>query len=355
VVSLVVAAVMASGSSAVPYWRGVDASFLPQYADLKATFFAAGKPTEPLAAMAKAGANLLRLRIWVNPTDGYCSVKKSLPLARTAKQLGMKLLVDFHYSDTWADPGHQIKPKAWNTFTVDQLAGAVTQHTREVTRAFIAQGTPPAMVAVGNEVRDGMMWPEGQISKGGYANFVRFLKAGITGVNAAFGADTPCPIMIHNDAGGDAAGCKKWYGNLKKDGVKFDVIGVSYYPWWHGSLDAVKENLNGLAETFSVPVMVVETAYPFTLGYADNSNNFVGEEKQLLPGYPATTEGQSAFLTEVHRIVRDVPNGRGIGVCYWAPEYVAWPTIETPYENLTLFDFKRNLLPGARALGEKKP
>lgn len=333
------------------YWQGVDASFIPEYRDKNARFYSQAIEVDPLTALADAGSNLLRLRLWVNPPEGYCDLKHTLAMAKEGKARGMDLLLDFHYSDTWADPQHQVLPAAWANFSTAQLQKAVIEHSRNAVSALVAQGTVPRIVQVGNEVRDGMMWPAGRISQGNWANFVKFLKAGITGTKAALPKNAKCSIMIHHDRGADKAICERFFGDLKRDGVKYDMIGLSYYNWWHGPLAQAEENMNNLGAKFKVPVMVVETAYPFTLGWSDNTGNFVGTESQLLPGFPATPAGQAAFLTRLHQLVKAIPNKLGVGVVYWAPEYVATPGIPTPYENLCLFDFEHRVLPGASALG----
>ena len=335
-----------------PYWRGVDASFVPEYRDLGATFTVNGKLEDPLDGLARSGSNLLRLRVWVNPPKGYCDLTHTLKMALEAKRLKMDVLLNFHYSDDWADPQKQIKPKAWMEYSNTQLESAIEDHTREVIKALVKQGTPPTIIQIGNEVRDGMLWPSGQLTKGNLGQFVRFLKAAISVVRNVMPQNKKYWIMIHHDRGGDLDICQKFYDDLRSSKVDFDMIGVSYYPWWHGSLASLTKNLNNMANRYSLPVIVVETAYPFTLGFSDRVGNFVGEEKQLEPGYPATVTGQTAFISKLHSIVKSVPKNLGAGVCYWAPEYVAQKGIGTPYENLCLFNFEHEMLDGAWALGE---
>ena len=332
--------------------NGGDLSFIPEYRSLKTTFYDGLKERDPLESFSSRGAKLLRLRVWVNPPAGFCSAERTLELAREAKRLGMQTLIDFHYSDDWADPQHQVPPAAWKAFDQKRMEVAVFDHTKDVVQRLAAQGTPADMVQIGNEIRDGMIWPMGQITKSGYGPLAKLLIAGIKGVRAGAGKRVP-RIMIHHDRGAELAKCKPFYQELLKRGVKFDVIGISYYPWWHGTMQGLKENMDGLAETFKKPVMIVETAYPFTLGWKDQTGNFVGEEKQLVPGYPATPDGQAKFLRELNRLVRAVPKDRGLGVVYWAPEYVAQPGISSPYENLALYDFEHRILPGADALGDR--
>lgn len=344
-ITLLAAAMIASRA----LLNGIDASFIPEYRDLKAEFVDGGKPTPVLESFARRGVKLLRLRIWVNPPKGYCSLERTLVLAKEAKKYGMRLLLDFHYADDWADPQKQPAPAAWKDMDLPTLEKTVETYTYDVLRAMDKQKTAPEMVQIGNEVRNGMLWPLGSVPKNGFAPFGRLLKAGIKGTRRALGKRTQ--IMVHYDEGAQQSRATKFFENVVKEGVKFDVLGLSYYPWWHGTLEGLQYTMNALAATHRKPVMIVETAYPFTLQWNDNTGNFLGEEKQLAPGYPATPEGQAAFLRKLNAITRAVPGNRGLGVCYWAPEYVAWPGMQTPCENLCLYDFDLKILPGADALG----
>ena len=339
-------------ASTAPEWRGVDCSFIPQLRDLGAKFYDGEKETEVLVALRKRGINLLRLRVWVEPKDGYCGVEKTLRLAKEAFDLGYALMIDFHYSDSWADPAKQFKPNSWRSLSDSELAKAVHDHTKMTLQKLIAQKTPPRFVQIGNEVRPGMLWPTGRIVNDNFRPFAALLKAGIAGTHEAMGGK-PVTTIVHNDEGGNFKGTSWFYSGLEKEKVNYDCIGLSYYPWWHGTLAQLEENLNGLNKKFKRPVMVVETAYPFTLKGQDATNNFVGQEAQLVPGYPATLAGQGNFLRKINEIVAKVPNGNGLGTIYWAPEYIAVPGLQTPCENLALFDFEHRVLPGAAALGGK--
>ncbi len=346
-----VLALMLFAVSAQPLLNGADASFVPQYRDLKAEFFVGATKTDGLDALAQSGSKLLRLRVWLNPKDGYCSVDRTLALARDGKKLGMHLLINFHYADDWADPQKQPTPDAWRSLNLTDLAKAVKAHTQDTLDRLAAQGTPADSVQVGNEIRNGILWPMGKRSEGKLDKLAVLLKAGVEGVRASKNGKK-IKVMIHHDQGGMVKECRFFFGELKRLGVRFDWIGLSYYPWWHGTMPQLQENMNGLAAEFRKPVMIVETAYPFTLGWKDQTGNFCGSESQLVPGFPATPEGQAKFLRELNRMVRAIPGKRGLGVVYWAPEYVAHPGIQTPCENLCLFDFENKLLPGAYALGE---
>jgi arabinogalactan endo-1,4-beta-galactosidase len=350
------------------YWTGGDMSFLPQYQDLKAEFKIGGEGVDPLALARATGSNTVRLRVWVNPKDGYCSKEKTLAMAKAAWKHGLSLMINFHYSDWWADPGHQVKPKAWEGLSVSQIAEKVEEHTFDVLNDLVRQGTPADLVQVGNEIRTGMIWPEGQLwtkEKGNneeaFTNLVTFLKAGCRAVRRIpptkddrDGRMVEPKIIIHNDAGGDSKNTPAWYEKLAQARVPMDYVGLSYYPWWHGSLDDLRKTMSELANQVKTPMIVVETAYPFTLDWKDSENNFVGKKDQLHGGFDATPFGQAKYLRALHATVKNAPGGLGRGVIYWAPEYVAHPGIQTPYENLCLFDFKNEaILESWKALGGK--
>jgi arabinogalactan endo-1,4-beta-galactosidase len=336
-----------------PYWRGADLSFVPEYRDLNAVFKREkGQPVDVVTVMKDSGLNLLRLRLWVNPKNQYCGLESTLLMAKEAKAKGFDILLDFHYSDWWADPGHQPVPVAWANQNLAQLSQTVENYSADVVRRFVEQGTPPKIIAVGNEIRVGMMWPLGKIVNQQASGFVTLLKAGIKGSRKGMKTNSKYWIQVHTDAGGNNTDCRWLFDTLRTNNVDYDMLAVSYYPNWHGTLAGLSANLNDLASRYKKPIMVAETGYPFTLGWKDATNNFVGLENQLLPGFAATPAGQAEFLRQLHKVVRAVPDGLGVGVCFWAPDYVAQAGIETPYENMALFDFENKLMPGARALGE---
>ena len=173
-----------------------------------------------------------------------------LALAQRAHQAGLKILIDFHYSDEWADPDTQIKPVAWESLTYTELQQAVHDYTYQVVQDLIQQGTPPDMVQIGNEIPAGMLWPDGQVWPEEYntdeqwAKLAELIEAGIQGVRDA---GSSAEIMIHIDKGGDNAGARGFYDRLFAQGVDFDIIGLSYYGTWHGSIETMQANLNDLA------------------------------------------------------------------------------------------------------------
>jgi arabinogalactan endo-1,4-beta-galactosidase len=310
-----------------------------------------------LAILREHGVEYIRLRAWVNPADGYHDRREVLKVSRLAHDVGLKVLVDFHYSDTWADPGHQAKPAAWANYTVPQLAQAVYDYTFSVCSGMKAQGTPPAIVQIGNELNSGMLFPDGSTwNPPNWNNLAAFLNAGASAVKAC---DPETKVMLHLANGGDNGTFRWWFDNITALGVPFDVIGASYYGYWDGSLGDLQANLDDVSARYGKDVVVVETAYPFTLDDADGFPNQIGLPSQLVAGYPATQAGQTANLRDVLSIVRAVPNGRGLGVFYWDATWTAvpgngWdptdPTSGDNWENQALFDFNDRALPAMSEL-----
>ncbi|MFD4873457.1 arabinogalactan endo-beta-1,4-galactanase [Streptomyces sp. NPDC058420] len=341
--------------------RGMDISSLPKDEAHGAVYRRAdGRRDDPIRILADAGVTHARLKVWVNPADGYNNKKHILPLAKRLRRAGIGIWVDFHYSDTWADPSHQTKPAAWADLDVAGLTRAVYDHTADVLGALRRQGTPADLVQIGNEINGGLLWPTGKNwgdDAGGWGNLTTFLKAGL---NAAHDTTPRIRTLLHIASGGDNGTSRWWYDNVVADGVDFDVIAQSYYPFWHGTPDAAAANLADLATRYDKPVLIAETAYPFTLKSEDATNDIMYDPSQLTPGYPATPAGQAAWLRTVADLMANVPDNKGLGYCYWEGVWTyragdGWdpadPTSGNAWENLALFDFRDRALPGLRTLG----
>jgi len=311
-----------------------------------------GRIDRPLDVLEDHGASHVRLRVWVNPADGYHDRDEVREMAHRARHQDLKVLVDLHYSDSWADPGHQTKPAAWASFTTEQLRQAVYDHTYSVCRAASVHGRGPDMIQLGNELNAGMLWPDGHtFDPPNYDNLASFLKAGYDAVKAC---SPHAKVALHLANGGDNGLYRWWFDNITQRGVEFDIIAASFYNYWHGGMGDLQWNLNDVSARYGKDVMVVETAYPFTLGFNDNQSNIIGLESQLVAGYPATPEGQRRNLRDVMSIVRAVPDGRGLGVFYWDATWTAvsgngWdptdPASGNTWENQALFDFENRPLP----------
>jgi arabinogalactan endo-1,4-beta-galactosidase len=328
---------------------GADISSLAKSEDMGGVYRDEnGIEGEALEILRAHGLNYARLRVWVDPADGFHGRDEILDMALRLQSLGIQLLVDFHYSDNWADPGKQFKPVAWESYDFDQLTQAVYDHTFDICSSLVAQGTPPAMVQLGNEINAGMLWPDGDYNH--MDNLAALLRAGHQAVQDSSPATL---VMLHIAEGGDNDLARWWFDNMTRREVPFDIIGISYYPFWHGTLAQLQYNLNDITARYDRDVIVVETAYPFTDQEDDFLPNIAGSS-MVIPGYPFTPEGQRAMLRDVMAVVRAVPNGRGLGVFYWDATWTAvtgngWdstdPASGNAWENQALFDFDDRVLP----------
>ncbi len=336
-----------------PFLLGADISMLSRMEELAAVFKDDGRPGDLIEILKNHGGNCFRLRLFVNP-DYRNAVVQDLPytlkLARRIKEANAKLLLDLHYSDTWADPGKQIKPKAWKDLDFPALVNQVQDYTAEVMAAFKSEGILPEMVQVGNEITPGFLWPEGRLDGGSeeekqkqWRRFAALLKAGIAGVRKPLDEKESVQIVIHIDQGARWETTEWFFTNLEKQEVDFDIIGLSFYPWWHGTMADLRENLHKTAARFQKDIFVVETAYP----WRGRDEKWKDTETMA---WPISPEGQRDFLAELIRTVRQTPDGRGLGVQWWYPEAI-------PTEGLfvwnnggtALFDPEGNALPAVQA------
>ncbi len=339
---------------------GADLSFTPQELAAGATFSYQGRQASPVTIMREAGANYVRMRLWVDPPPGYSNLASDLALARQVRANGMKIYLDIMYSDFWADPQHQNIPAAWQGQDLAQLTATVQSYTRQVISAFARQGTPVAMVSIGNEIRNGILWPAGEINCtgcGGWASFTQLLKAGVAGAQAGNPPGHKLLIMMHYDQGASFTLSSAFYSGLESYGVPFDVIGLSYYPvLGEPPISGLRANVDGLATEFGKPIVIAETQYPWTLAngnspLGDGTGDFAWQTSQLDPGYPATPGGQLSFVTDELSILAQAPGGLGAGLFYWAPDWipgVPWEPgagIGSPNVNMTLFNFAGQALP----------
>jgi arabinogalactan endo-1,4-beta-galactosidase len=318
----------AAPGSAADYAVGADVSFLRQ-AEAQGTIFKeAGQPKPGLQIFKDHGYNWVRLRLFHTPVRLPNNLEYTIASAKEVKNLGFKFLLNFHYSDTWADPAKQTLPKAWVGKSHEELVQAVFQYTRDTLSAFGEAGALPDMVQIGNEITPGMLWPDGRLPEN-WSNFAELLKAGIRGVQAGSGTNPAPRIMIHIDKGGNKQATRQFFDKLNTFGVEFDVIGQSYYPWWHGSLLDLRENLNFMAATYHKDIILVEVAYCWR----------PAQYQQRSGPFPETPEGQKEFLGEVNRLVLSTPDNRGIGLFWWEP------AVTGPLRSRSFFDDDGNALP----------
>lgn len=337
--------------------RGADISSLKKSEDLGGVYFDHnGKARDALSILHDHGLNFARLRVWVNSPDGYHGKNQLLEMARRCKNYSIGLLVDFHYSDVWADPGKQFKPQSWEELDFEGLKSAVYAHTFEVCSALVQQGTPPAIVQIGNEINNGMLWPEGKNEKS-FDNLIALLNEGIRAVHES---SPLTKIMLHVAEGGNNKLFRWWFDSAIAAGICFDLIGVSYYAYWHGPLSDLKENLHDISKRYQKEIILVETAYPFTLENDDETENiFPSPPDQAYPalpvkGYPPTPDGQKKNLEDILNVIRSIPEQRGLGFFWWDATWTAvlgngWdpthPELGNNWENQALFDYSHRPLP----------
>jgi arabinogalactan endo-1,4-beta-galactosidase len=290
---------------------GADMSFLQQ-AEACGTIFKDGTNALPgLQIFRNHGYNWIRLRLFVEPVGNNLpnDLAYTLAEAQAVKKLGYKFLLDFHYANSWTDPKQQPTPEAWKNLSHKARSQKVLAYTRDTIATFRDAGALPDMVQIGNEITHGFLWPDGKLPEH-WENFADYLQAGISGVVAGCGTNPPPKIMLHTDTGGNIARTKWFFDNVTARKIPFEVIGLSYYPWWQGSLDALRENLAFVARTYQKDVIVVETAYHW------QPNR---ETAATAKPFPETPGGQRDFLDEVTRAVMAVPDGRGKGIFWWEP------------------------------------
>ncbi len=298
----------ATGLRAADYAIGADLSFLKQAEDRGTVFKDAGQPKPGLQIFKDHGYNWIRLRLFHSPTQLPNNLEYTIALAQAAKKLGFKFLLDYHYSDTWADPGKQFIPKAWEGMSHDQMVAALFEYTRDTIAKFREAGVLPDMVQIGNEITNGMLWPDAKLPER-WDHFAGFMKAGVAGVEAGKGNEPRPRIMVHIDKGGDRRATKAFFDKLNTYNLNYDVIGQSYYPWWHGTLLDLRENLAFMVHAYDKDIMVVEAAY-----------NYRPAEYRNKPApFPETPEGQREFWDELNRVVMATPDGRGKGLFWWEP------------------------------------
>ncbi|MFH1144213.1 MAG: glycosyl hydrolase 53 family protein [Candidatus Eisenbacteria bacterium] len=344
-----------TGTPAAEPAAGADLSFLPRMRQLGVEYRFDGRPVDPLAILRAHGYRIVRLRLWHTPTEPWQGLDSTLIFAREVTALGFDLLLDLHYSDTWADPGHQAKPAAWEGLIFPVLVDSIYAYTQRVVRRFDDAGALPRYLQIGNEIDSGFLWDDGRVGWPGsvwdnpaqWRQLTGLLRAAIAGARDSLPPERRPQILVHLAQGGNNGHCRWFFDHLPAGGIDVDAIAVSFYPWWHGTLPELTHNLHDLASRYARPLWVVETAYPWTLEGSAGAGNFVVSADQLHPGYPASPEGQLRFLRDLRGVLRSLPDGLGGGVLVWEPAFLA---VEggppNPHENLTLFDFDGRALPG---------
>lgn len=317
----------------------VDISRYPEISGSNPTFYdLEGNQNDFLSILKENGINTVRLRLWVHPGNENSGFEEVKQFSQTLKNMGFKIWITLHYSDTWAHPGQQETPPQWSGIGLNSLKDSLYVYTKKVITDI-----NPHFVQIGNEINTGILHPYGEISTR-YQNFISLLQEGISAVRES---SDECKIILHY-AGIENA---DWFFRQLST-IDYDIIGLSYYPVWHGkSLNNLRTTIQHLSESNNKQIIIAETAYPFTLEWNDWTHNIVGSDDQLiLPDYPATIQGQRRFIKDLKIIIQEVPEG--IGFCYWGAELIAWKgnqsTDGSPWENQALFDFNNEALPVLR-------
>lgn len=320
------------------YIKGADVSYLPEVRQSGiACYNLLQQPEDMLYTLKGAGVNTLRLRVWHTPQTSTSTLESVKNLCEEARSMGFKIFITLHYSDTWADPSQQNKPAFWNNLHGTTLADSVYAYTLKV-----SQTLKPDYLQLGNEINGGMLWPDGHYDS------MPYLKHLLNRAAVAVRLASPQTRIILHYAGTSYA--EQFFAQMQT--IDYDLIGLSYYPKWHGkSLDALKQSITTLYTNYQKPVVIAETAYPFTLGWNDWTNNVVGLESDLLADYPASAEGQKKYISAIGQLVQTTKGAAGF--CYWGAEWVSYKgtnaTNGSSWENQALWDFNGKALPALTA------
>lgn len=393
--------------------KGADISTIFEEEENGAIFYDKDdRPEDALTILKRYGFDSVRIRLWNDPYSekgekygaGTNDLESTLKLAKRTKDAGMSILYDFHYSDFWADPGKQTMPKAWRGLGVSELVDKVYEYTKEVMQALKDNNTLPEYVQVGNELTNGLMWPVGKkpdshdkadIGYGnGYDNIARFISAGIKAVREI---SPSSKIVLHLDNGGNNPMYRDWFDNYMgrmspktyeesgsfmaredlqvcgpigfSDAENFDIIGMSYYPFWHGTLEELSYNMKDMADRYGKPIVIAEVSMGYTMeDYGRYEKLEPGERKGMATRkelcekleYPMTQQGQSDFMQDFMNRVKAVKGG--CGFYYWEPAWIPVPNVGWATEaalkytgekgpggnewaNQALFDYEGHALP----------
>lgn len=364
--------------------KGMDLSTLLELEKCGAKYYVDGTETDILDIMKKYDVDTIRIRLWNDPWSesgesygaGENDLKTTLAIAKKVTDAGLGVLLNFHYSDFWADPGKQIKPKAWEGYSVEELEQAVYDFTADTMKVFKENGINTTMVQVGNELSNGLLWPEGKAPN--YDNIAKFVNAGIRGVRAV---EKDVPVMIHLDNGGNNTLYREWFDEFTKRGEDFQIIGLSYYPFWHGTLDMLTDNMNDIAERYGKDLVIAEVSMGYTMEdyktyekLSDDERKGYATKPELVEKieYPMTVQGQYDFMEDFLNRISHIKGNKGKGFFYWEPAWIpvagsGWATPASlkymndkgpcgnEWANQALFDYEGNALPTWNLIRDFKP
>jgi arabinogalactan endo-1,4-beta-galactosidase len=329
---------------------GADLSLLAYFETNGIVYKDNDQPGDAIKILKNHGINCIRLRLFTSseaqvqhdPYNYINNLSYTVPLAVRVKKAGLQFMLDFHYSDTWADPGHQATPLAWANLTFPQLVAEMRSYNSNCIAAFMAAGAMPDYVQVGNEITAGMLWPNGRISGKNadekWSHLGQLMKAAIQGIKDAAGPNMP-KIVVHIDRGGDWGATKWFFDNLDKQQVPYDIIGESYYPFYHGPLSRMTACITNAAQRYGKPIFIAETDLPWI--YSTNIYHL-----------SASTNGQVQFVDMLGQIMKEAPKNTGAGIFWWGAEYQCPNANEAGVGTRSFFDDNGNLLPAAGTLGQ---
>ncbi|MCM1252545.1 MAG: arabinogalactan endo-1,4-beta-galactosidase [Clostridium sp.] len=334
------------------FMKGMDISSYPEMTDMGYHYYDYdGKEVNLIDFAVSQGFNYGRLRIWNEPLNvpeakGYCDLEHTKRMAQEIKKRGLGLLLDFHYSDWYADPGTQTKPRAWQGLNNDKLTAAVYDFTKNTLQELDKAGAYPDMVQIGNEIRCGMIWPEGKTDN--WPMLARLINAGIKAVR-----DTQkqrnTKVMLHLDQGGRYYYLEEWFDNCLLHGVTdFDIIGLSYYAFWHGGYHDVKNSMEKLVERYDKPIILVEAAH----GYRVIEGGLYDKPQEELSGFPSSPEGQKKVMELIMCITANISGNKGLGVFYWEPFCIPAGMDDKWALSMSLVDQNGRAMEGLKAFSE---
>ena len=334
------------------FYKGMDLSFQSELENYNVDYKDEnGNSVELLDFVKSKGTNLVRLKLWHTPQDGQNGLDDVKAYAQLIKAKDMDFLLDFHYSDFWAHPGEQTPPAAWQNLALVDLKAAIYNYTKSVIQQLKTQNTMPNVIQIGNETDSGFLWNHGKVWDAYNDNWINYAGLVSEAIRAIREVDSEgkVKVMLHHS---NVEHSIYFFNELQTYNLDFDIIGLSYYPQFQTKdLELIASKLNTLATTFDKDILMVEVAYPFTLQWNDNLTNYVGSLNQIIPEFAPTPQGQKAYMEWLITTIKAIPNDKGIGFCYWAPDWVAFngnentSTNGTSWENQCVFDFNLKALP----------
>ena len=339
-------------ANAMDFYTGCDLSTLIEVEENGGIFYnEAGKPTDVLAILKENGINSIRIRIWNDPVDsngnpyasGHNDLETAILIGKRASNMGMRVFIDFHYSDYWADPSVQEVPKAWKTLNIDEKKLALYTYTKESLQTLLDNGVNVTMVQIGNETTSGLA---GETEWENITTLMSYGSKAVREISLENNREILVAMHFTGYQGFD------WYASqLNFYNVDYDVFAASYYPYWHGSLDGLHNSLQSIIDTYEKKVLIAEFAYPYNFTNQDNLNNNISFGSSLSFPYTVNKTGQAECISDIYKTATALGDDC-LGLFYWEPAWIAIPDsdyVGSTWENQALFDKDGNPLPGLRS------